>query len=150
MRLPLLVPTFVATLLVTSLPTEAKVGRYFLAYDQVEGSSFLDKTVKRAPGISHETPDTESSEHFTQNSDYNFSAKATGYRVKGFHTVELSWLGTTSAFIDIYREGKLISTIKNSGNFVDSLNSKSKGISYTYELCESKTTVCSNHVTYTF
>ncbi len=40
---------------------------------------------------------------------------ASGYRVRGMHTVDLSWTGTTSANVDIFRDGSLVATVPNSG-----------------------------------
>jgi serine protease len=41
--------------------------------------------------------------------------------VRGKHTVDLSWSGTTSAEVDIYRDGVVIATPSNSGFYTDSI-----------------------------
>lgn len=151
MHLPMFKPTVLATFIAATLPAEAGVGRYFFSVDMFEGGQSSSRNLKHTPGISNESAvyETEVHQH-EQLYEHSFNLKAQGYRVKGYHTVELSWFGANSKSLDVYREGKLIKTIENNGNFIDSLNAKTKGASYTYELCEAKTVTCSNHVTYTF
>ncbi|MCY7296800.1 hypothetical protein [Alteromonas sp. a30] len=126
-----------------TMSASVDAGRYFINLSQV------------APGIynggGQRDLATKSSDNANKTaSKENFHASATGYRVKGYHTVEIIWKGAKSRLIDIYREGQLISTTANSGNFIDSLNSKSKGVSYTYEICEANTNHCANLVTFSF
>ena len=70
---------------------------------------------------------------------------ASGYKVKGRHTVDLGWSGATSTNVDIYRNGSVIATTANDGSYTDSTNNRG-GASYTYEVCEAGTTTCSNSV----
>lgn len=69
---------------------------------------------------------------------------AVGYKVKGQWHTDLSWNpANTSEKIDIYRDGKLWTTIPNTGSFTDKTSFKGSG-TLTYKVCEFGTTVCSN------
>jgi serine protease len=57
--------------------------------------------------------------------------------------VRLAWVHATSATVDIYRNGAVLSTVNNDGSYVDVLTVR--GI-YTYKVCEAGTTNCSNEV----
>jgi len=72
-----------------------------------------------------------------------------GYKIKGRHTIELSWDGTTSANVDIYRDGALLATVPDSGTFKDSTSNKG-GRAYDYHLCEAGTANCSAVESVTF
>jgi hypothetical protein len=76
---------------------------------------------------------------------------ATGYKVKGKHTVDLSWSGRSSVKeIDIYRDGAIITTVANSGAYTDNIGQKGGG-SYLYQICEAGSlTACSNPVQVVF
>ena len=73
-----------------------------------------------------------------------------GRKVRGKHTIDLTWSGASGANSDIYRNGALIVTTPNDGAYTDSTGNKGGGASYTYELCESGTSTCSNTVTVTY
>jgi serine protease len=77
------------------------------------------------------------------------SLTATGYKVKGMHTVDLTWTGASSQMIDVYRDEVLITTVDNDGFYTDPINRRGGG-SYTYRVCEAETSTCSNTVTVTF
>jgi subtilisin family serine protease len=77
------------------------------------------------------------------------SLSAAGYKVKGAHTVDLSWDGATSTNVDIFREGANVATTANDGAYTDNINAKGGG-SYTYRVCEAGTSTCSADVTVTF
>jgi hypothetical protein len=74
---------------------------------------------------------------------------ATGYKVRGRQMVDLTWSGATGTNVDIYRDGNKVATVANNGNYTDNIN-KVGGGSYTYQVCEADTNVCSNTVTVTF
>ena len=76
---------------------------------------------------------------------------ARGYKVKGFQTVDLTWSNATSADVDIYRSGVIVTTTVNDGTHTDKLNQKGGG-THTYKVCEAdaEATTCSNEVTVTF
>jgi hypothetical protein len=75
---------------------------------------------------------------------------ASGYRLRGVHTVDLTWSGATSANIDIYRDGGVIATVPNSGSYTDHTGNKGGNVRYTYKVCEAGTSTCSNEVTVKF
>ena len=75
---------------------------------------------------------------------------ARGYKVHGLQTVDLFWNGVTTANVDIYRNGVLITTMPNDGGaYTDHINLTGGG-TYTYRICEAGTGNCSNMVTVRF
>jgi subtilisin family serine protease len=77
-----------------------------------------------------------------------FTLSATGYKVRGVQNVDLSWTGATGA-VDVYRDGSIVATAVAGDTYTQSLNKKGAG-SYTYQVCDTGTSVCSNTVTVTF
>jgi hypothetical protein len=73
---------------------------------------------------------------------------ARGYKVKGLQKVELSWSGASSASFDVYRDGQRIAAVSNS-SYIDNLNRKRPG-SYSYKVCQTESTICSNLATVAF
>jgi hypothetical protein len=69
--------------------------------------------------------------------------------VKGVLTVDLFWVGATSANVEIYRDGVLIATVPNTDSYTDSTGQKGNG-TFTYKVCEVGTQNCSNEVTVRF
>jgi photosynthesis system II assembly factor YCF48-like protein len=76
--------------------------------------------------------------------------RASGHRVRGMHTVDLSWTGATSANVDIFRDGSLVATVPNGGTYTDSIGVRGGNVRYTYKVCEAGTQTCSNEVTVRF
>lgn len=75
---------------------------------------------------------------------------ANGYKVKGQHTVDLTWPEDTSSNVDVYRNGVLIATVpKIPGFYTDHIGAKGRG-TYTYKVCEAGTQNCYNEVTVRF
>ncbi|MGV6851754.1 MAG: S8 family serine peptidase [bacterium] len=74
---------------------------------------------------------------------------ANGYKVKGKHTVDLSWSGATSNQVDIYRDSNVISTTANDGAYTDAIGAKG-GATYTYKVCEAASSTCSADMTVVF
>jgi PKD repeat protein len=74
---------------------------------------------------------------------------ANGYKTKGVKYVDLTWSGAVGADVNIFRDGQLIATVANSGSFTDNLG-KGKGGTYTYQVCETDGSVCSNTASVTF
>ena len=72
-----------------------------------------------------------------------------GYKIKGKHTVDLSWSGATTANVDIYRDGGLLATVADTGAYTDATNNKG-GRTYDYQLCEAGTANCSDVESVTF
>lgn len=56
--------------------------------------------------------------------------------------VDLKWTGAMTEDVDIYRDGVKIATIADSGSYSDTLSTRSG--SFTYHVCDSHTTRCSN------
>jgi PKD repeat protein len=73
-----------------------------------------------------------------------------GYKVKGAHTVDLSWNGASSTNVDVYRNGAVVATTANDGAYTDSTGNKGGNVSYTYQVCEAGTSTCSNQTTVSF
>jgi hypothetical protein len=65
-----------------------------------------------------------------------------GSKNRGHHVIELGWSGTTTASVDIYRDGGLLVTVADSGGYTDNTSNKG-GKSYTYKVCEAGTSHCS-------
>lgn len=74
---------------------------------------------------------------------------ATGYKVKGLQKADLEWSGATSANVDVYRNGVLLATTENDGLHTDHIDQRGGG-SYTYQVCETGTSTCSNEATVSF
>jgi hypothetical protein len=73
----------------------------------------------------------------------------TGRKVKGLQKADLRWSGGLWPAVDIYRNGTRRATVANTGSYTDSIGAKGGG-SYTYYVCNSTTTDCSNTVVITF
>jgi serine protease len=71
-----------------------------------------------------------------------------GYKVRGRQSVDLTWSGAVSSYVDISRDGNPIATTAND-SYTDSIDSRG-GASYTYQVCESGTATCSNQATVIF
>jgi len=65
-----------------------------------------------------------------------------GRKDKGKHIVDLSWSGTTSATVEIYRDGGLLTTVPDTGSYTDNTNNKG-GRVYIYKVCDVDTGSCS-------
>ncbi len=74
-----------------------------------------------------------------------FTLSVTAYKVKGVKYADLTWSGTTSTNVDVYRNGGKIDTTANDGTYKDGPLGKGGG-SATYEVCEPGTSTCSNEV----
>ena len=79
----------------------------------------------------------------TTNAAPAISAAASGYKIKGAQTVDLTWSGAGGAQVDIRRNGSVVATTANDGAYTDNIGAKGGG-SYTYEVCEAgSATICS-------
>ncbi|QPG06316.1 S8 family serine peptidase [Salinimonas marina] len=72
-----------------------------------------------------------------------------GYKVKGLQVVDLTWSNASANEVDIYRDGNVITTTANDGAYTDNLNRKGSN-SYSYQVCEAGTSVCSASVSVAF
>lgn len=71
------------------------------------------------------------------------------YKVKGEHTIDVSWIGATGN-VDIYRNGAPIVTNTGVSPYTDATGNKGKG-SYIYRVCETGgTSTCSDEATAAF
>jgi subtilisin family serine protease len=98
-------------------------------YGLVQAAAALDFLVNGGPG--------------------GITLSANGYKVKGAHTIDLSWNGATSTDVDVYRNSNFLVTTANDGAYTDATGNKGGG-SYDYQVCEAGTGTCSNVVTVTF
>jgi PKD repeat protein len=73
---------------------------------------------------------------------------ARGYKVKGVAKIDLTWTGSGSASVDIYRNGANITTLAGT-SYTDTI-SKPSASSYTYKVCHATLAICSNQVAVTF
>jgi hypothetical protein len=70
--------------------------------------------------------------------------------VKGLQKVDLSWQGATTTNVDVKRDGSVIASNEdNDGALTDNIDQRGGG-SYTYQLCETGTSTCSNESVVTF
>src|SRR5213075_2974460 len=60
--------------------------------------------------------------------------RASGRRVQGRHTVDLSWSESNAATIDIYRNGVVIATLPNKGSYKDFIGVRGGNVRYTYKV----------------
>jgi subtilisin family serine protease len=74
---------------------------------------------------------------------------ATAYKVRGVQHADLTWSGTSSTGVDIYRDGNPIATETDNGKYTDNIGQRGGG-SYTYQVCEAGTSTCSNDVMVSF
>jgi PKD repeat protein len=74
---------------------------------------------------------------------------ATGQKVRGMRTVDLSWTGATSDQVDVFRDGSLVATTDNDGAYTDELG-RGGGGTFTYQVCEAGTSTCSNEASVSF
>ncbi|MFT5143831.1 MAG: hypothetical protein ACI84D_002462, partial [Thalassolituus oleivorans] len=65
------------------------------------------------------------------------------------NTVALRWTGSAAASMDVLRDGAVVATVSNSGSYSDEIRGKD-GTSYTHQVCEAGTSICSNSVTTNF
>jgi len=72
---------------------------------------------------------------------------ATGSKVKGQRTVDLSWSAFPGATADVYRNGALLMSTANDG--AERTTAPSSG-TYVYKVCQPGTSYCSNTATVTF
>jgi PKD repeat protein len=73
---------------------------------------------------------------------------ARGYKVKGDAKVDLAWSTSDPANVDVYRNGAKIATVAGTG-YTDTTGKTGPG-SYTYQVCQATTEICSNQVTVTY
>jgi hypothetical protein len=73
---------------------------------------------------------------------------ARGYKLKGLQHVDLVWSGGGGGSYAVYRDGAKIVTVQAS-SYTDNLNRKGTG-TYSYKVCQTGGSMCSNQATVTF
>lgn len=89
--------------------------------------------------------------------DSGISLSASGRKVQGKHTVDLSWIdstGVSATTVKVLRNGEEIAVTDNDGSYTDSMTTRG-GASYTYQVCHppdpaTGETICSNETTVVF
>jgi PKD repeat protein/murein DD-endopeptidase MepM/ murein hydrolase activator NlpD len=70
---------------------------------------------------------------------------ASGYKIKGKHTVDLTWSGAGSTNVDIVRNNAVVATVANApGSYTDRIGTKGSA-TYFYAVCEAGTSICSDN-----
>jgi subtilisin family serine protease len=129
-------------------------------YDQVISSGKFDWTDDSGDGIQEPLLDVSDSTLFSPSAvsgsgdsggggESGITLSASAYKVKGSQHVDLTWSGATSVNVDVYRDGSMIATVVNDGEYTDNIGIKGSG-TYTYEVCEEGTSICSASVTVIF
>lgn len=79
----------------------------------------------------------------------DITLSASGAKVRGVATVNLTWSGASGSSVDVFRNGSRITTTANDGAHTDSLG---RGVSgtFTYQICEAGTSTCSNSASVVF
>ena len=72
---------------------------------------------------------------------------ASGYKQRGVRYVDLNWTGAAGTQVNIYRDGVLVATVDNNGTYTDNLGRVSG--TFTYKVCETDGSACSNEVSVT-
>jgi hypothetical protein len=85
----------------------------------------------------------------TPGSAIAISLSAAGYKVKGRQHVDLVWGGASGADVIIERDGRIVATVQNTGAFTDPIGAKGGG-TYSYRVCESGSSACSDAVMVAF
>jgi M6 family metalloprotease-like protein len=72
-----------------------------------------------------------------------------GYKVKGIQHADLAWSGAVGVSVDIRRGTNVIASPANSGAYTDNIETKGGG-TYSYQVCNAGTEVCSDRVEVVF
>ncbi|MDZ7729541.1 MAG: chitinase N-terminal domain-containing protein [Dehalococcoidia bacterium] len=80
--------------------------------------------------------------------------EVTAYKVRGLQKADLVWSGATTDQVAIHRDGEVIATVDNTGEYTDDIDQRGGG-TYVYQVCEvdsngNPTSVCSPEVTAEF
>jgi hypothetical protein len=75
--------------------------------------------------------------------------RVTGRSTSGRQYMTLTWSGVRGSTVDIYRDGKRLTSTKNDGRYVNVRRYRGR-ISYTYKTCQRGTNTCSSSVRVSF
>jgi serine protease len=93
-------------------------------------------------------PDGETKTVSVSATGTGITLSATGQKVRGVRTANLSWSGATGSNVDIERNGAFLRSTLNDGTETDTAGKG--GGSLTYRICLTGTSTCSNPVTLAF
>jgi len=113
----------------------------------LDGSTAYEYQVIAFNGIGDSLP--SNIHNATTDAAPDIQLSATGRKVKGRHTVDLSWETESTTDKDVYEGGNKIAGPISEPVFKHSTGQKGSG-SYTYQVCEAGTSACSNMVTVVF
>jgi hypothetical protein len=85
----------------------------------------------------------------TTTTTVTITLSATALKVQSIRYALLSWRGATSTLVDVYRNGTKVVTVPNSGSYLISLGSGGSA-TFSFKVCKSGTTICSNTTSVTF
>lgn len=113
------------------------------------GSHSITAKVTDSGGLSasHQISVTVTSTTVTSPSGATLTGK--GYKVKGMQKADLTWSNLTATNVDIYRDGAKVMTTTNTGAVTDNIDQRGGG-SYTYKVCATGTTTCTNGAAVSF
>jgi hypothetical protein len=115
-------------------------GFYSWSYASTPSRPFTDKGTTSCHGSSQNPPPPPAT---------SIVLTASGRTDGTTQYMTLDWTGARGTSVDVYRNGALISRTANDGHYVNS-RAFSGPATYTYKVCETGTTVCSNQQTVVF
>lgn len=84
------------------------------------------------------------------NVDSPITATADAYKVRGRVSVDVSWTGAESNQVTVARNGSVVATVNTSaGSYTDETGINGSG-TFTYQVCEAGTDICSDEIDVTY